>query len=110
VIMRKSSHMSQIKLHNINSKPIIYNCGKNYIRPNILIKSSSICTKLRIIRSRSIIVIFKELASPSPESQAEQESWGKTVEKLAHVKLLKSKTTHIHTHVSDPVSHDSWFH
>jgi hypothetical protein len=101
VIMKKTPHlMSLIKLHNISSKLILHTRYKNRTNLSILIKSTHICTKLRLIRSQTIIIIYKELLLHiicrllwnHSLSGSHGRRWAR---KLTHQKPPKLKTTHV---------------
>jgi hypothetical protein len=58
---KKSPHlMSPLKLHNLSRKTILHTGHKNRTSPSILIKSSPVSTKLRLIQNPTIIIISKK--------------------------------------------------
>jgi hypothetical protein len=58
---KKSPHlMSPLKLHNLRRKTILHTGHKNRTSPSILIKSSPVSTKLRLIQNPTIIIISKK--------------------------------------------------
>jgi hypothetical protein len=62
LLMKKRQHLiSPLKLHNISSKTILHTSYQNRASTCILIKSSPVCVKLRLIRSQTILIIRKKL-------------------------------------------------
>jgi hypothetical protein len=99
--------MRPLKLHNISRKMILYTSHKNRTIPSILIKSSPACTKLRLIRSQTIIIICNKcllnsnsLLQDHRPSRSRRRRWAG---KLAHEEVPKSKSVHVQTHVRNPV-------
>jgi hypothetical protein len=52
LLMKKILYlMSPLKIHNISSKTVLHTSCQNRASRSIIIKSSPVCTKLRLIRS-----------------------------------------------------------
>jgi hypothetical protein len=61
LLIKKRPHlMSPFKIHNISSKMVLHTNYQNRVSLSILIKSSPVCTKLRLIRSQMIIIIYNK--------------------------------------------------
>jgi hypothetical protein len=61
LLMKKKPHLKiLLKIHNISSKMVLHTSYQNRASPSIIIKSSPACTKLRLIRSQMIIIIYNK--------------------------------------------------
>jgi hypothetical protein len=57
---KKPYLMIPLKIHNISSKMVLHTRYQNRASQSILIKPSPACTKLRLIRSQTIIIIYNK--------------------------------------------------
>jgi hypothetical protein len=110
LLMKKISHlMSLLKIHNISSKMALHTSCQNRANPSILIKPSPVCTKLRLIRSQTIITICKKsflLSSSSLlcDHRLSMRRRRRQAGKLAREEIPKSKSAHVQTHARNPVT------
>jgi hypothetical protein len=106
--VKKSSYlMRPLKLHNISRKMILHTSHKNRTNPSILIKSSPVCTKLRLIWSQMIIIICNKSLLLSSSSllrvhRLRRSRRRRRAGHLAREKLSKMKSTHVQTYTRNP--------
>jgi hypothetical protein len=100
--------MRPLKLYNLSRKSILHTSHKNQTSSSILIKPSLVCTKLRLIRSHTIIIINKEHLLLTSTSllrnhwlSRSQRRW--QTGKLFSEKIPQSKTAHVPTHLRNTV-------
>jgi hypothetical protein len=61
LLMKKRPHLiSPLEIHNISSKATLHTSCQNRANMSILIKPSSVCVKLRLIRGQTILIISKK--------------------------------------------------
>jgi hypothetical protein len=101
LLMKKRPHlMSPLKFHNISSKAVLHTSYQNRDSMSILIKSSPVCVKLRLVRSQTILIISKKLLIFSSysllcnhwlgRSRRTRRTW-----KFAGEKIPKPEITHV---------------
>jgi hypothetical protein len=109
LLTKKRPHlMSPLKIHNISSKTILYTSCQNRASTSILIKSSPVCVKLRLVRGQTILIISKKLLFLSSGSLLRDHKLSRRrrrrrAGKLAREKIPETKSTHVQTHARNPV-------
>jgi hypothetical protein len=110
LLTKKRPHlMSPLKIHNISSKTVLHTSCQNRTSPSILIKPSLVCTKLRLIQSHTIIIIYNKSLLLSSSSLLRDHRLSRCrrrrrAGKLIREKILKSKSAYLQTHVRNPVT------
>jgi hypothetical protein len=110
LLTKKRPHlMSPLKLHNISSKTILHTSCQNRASTSILIKPSHVRMKLRLVRGQTILIISKKpllLSSGSllRDHRLSRSQRRRRAGKLAREKIPKTKSTHVQTHVRNPVT------
>jgi hypothetical protein len=109
LLMKKRPHlMSSLKIHNISSKTILHTSCQNRASTSILIKPSPVRVKLRLVRGQTILIISKKLLLLSSgillrDHRLSRSRRRRQVGKLALEKIPEMKSTHVQTHVRNPV-------
>jgi hypothetical protein len=109
LLTKKRPHlMSPLKIHNISSKTILHTSCQNRSNTSILIKSSPVRVKLRLIRGQMIIIISKKLLLLSSGSllrdhRPSRHRRRRQAGNLTREKIPETKSTHVQTHARNPV-------
>jgi hypothetical protein len=92
LLTKKRPHlMSPFEIHNISSKTILHTSCQNRASTSILIKPSSVCVKLRLVKGQTILIISKKLLLLSSGSLLRDHRLNKSRRRWRAGKLAREK-------------------